>query len=1369
MQSPASFLASFSSLVFASASNTLEARGAFAGPDTTALHALAWACGSAGRPVISLALSFFSFLLFWLPFSVFPALVIALFGFVRSLWGFTAVARSVENLLAPPMYIAYYGRVSASGTCLWTTLLRLGNSPATLLHNGIYPWAHSVPSRTVRHLRRRVLPVWFVFGQPGHVSVDHFPHARFGLPARYLAQFKFGAEPYVNFGTSHPDKDQPARSGLLKVVGEVSAPRLPQLGGAQRVPVQYAFSTRSPHIDTVWSPTTFPADVIRQRGSIKGTITPTADSDTSATIYYARESNFQLHFPDFARRMTQYRSESPPVVALDTEFPQSTTGVISMPLLPKGGETLLQPRYAALAELYRGTVTPSALSGIDTILGTRRFAASRGNRLIAGWEAAALERTRRVSTMAYLDQAGQRYTRVLVMLWTRYLMSVLHQQLGTATADIPAFSQPRRGAVGPIDEKASPFTNLSTQLNPADPTVDPEGQLWTGPSLDALSSGEGVFIDAEGLEDYALFELLRCFLPFRAADAWAIVQPSQERTPSQGSTPNVRSTKREWWMLPAGLVVHGAKRVFVHWGNEQPRYSEDQLNNAAPKDNVDLLGLPPSRYNTLAAIEHLVQRHHCGAEARAAFDIAIWRLFGFKYSDSPVAKSNAPKAMASCFSTLECNLPRDYTAPAYLDAFRVPLSMPAEVASLLTATPAELAWGAFVLTIAGASALNWASFAFSLSGEVWSHWANRPSSPNQFVDIHSRAFLRTLLPDQTNPWGNSVANCLGLMYNFAPSHDVRLTSMRTVQDAWTRYSSPYFTVPYFEMWALSVIPSHQMFPIPQSVPLWEEGEPRPTAGLLDFEGRVRTARDLPRFSGRSWLQDGGCQYSAQHYISVGTGTSAVSGATAYRCTGHNVEASYQLGAWNSPFQYEWPASADVFSVDWVGAPGSTFADYSVPGSVRTFDLPANRLRAVGVKSNWKAGCSADVGSQMAMFNAARKQPLQGVAVTYIHPLPALREFEEVQDYSMLEVISKETGQFAGLVTVSKQTNPFDYAANSYVPQPAATWQPHEPAPLNVPAYLANHNDPGAPSSACPVNSIFPPGRTAPAESYSSRRSAAKKQHKAQRSALPAPQQSPDQYDPRPGGQLTAQYLAAPPPATAPVSAPQHPRVTASPSARFSLPADYQAPRSPKSPSQRRKSYTMVTAGVPGRVRPVPVAREPSATVPGFRASYETKNPNATEQLPPLRPVFVAPAAPSETGPAVVTSRSDPPHFRESADTQFMRGQSWSGAPAAEAYHAEAEPRYAEVPPAAGFGAGSQSLAMDTERGAGPVRVAQYMRVPANSVGPVSQAAPTDVAAATAQHEMLDLSQLPPEGARPRENDVKLVTSQLLRPQHVPEN
>jgi hypothetical protein len=1295
----------------------------------------------------------------------------------------------------PDCSLPYFGPIDdARGSCIWRALRRIGYTQFDLINAGIRPW--SVKPK----LGRMWLPLfWTRVGTP-HVSATPFSGARFGLCASQLKTgFLAGDQFYTDFGSSAPDADASARKARFKAITEIPAPRYPQLGGAQRVPSQYLYAAKANAFGETWKPGFFPADLTRQAARTVGNFTrgplPIADA-----IEFTRDSEFQMHYPDFSNRMTQYKRQAPHVTWASQHVITSTAEVLTMPRRPKDHSAILQPRFNQLRPLFEDDISNQALSAIETVMAQRRMGGTRGNRLIPGWEAGATRRIEQWRSLLQETRAGQLHYRVLVMLWSRYLQASIRNHVAATAPDCPTWAQPDR-TVGPM-APAPIFDNLSTVLDPAlQPPVDPEAALWTEAQLEGLASGQRVLIDAEGVDDETLLELIRCYLPFQADDRWSLQIPATVATAARAATDTTPAiaaapalAAEDWWVLAQSRVVHGAARVLLHWGRELPRLSTDQLNNTAGVAGaVDILGLPPNRWATLKAIRHLVNRHHCGAESLAAFDFAFWEQFGFQYVHSPVTKANAPRGIVPAHGTNTLRLPRDFTSPVYFDVFTTPLPTPGPVAALFNATPGELAWSAFIATIGMGSALNWASYAFTLTGEVWDYVANQQAGVSQFLKLHADAFTHTVLSDDTNPWSVNLGNAQAMMYGFGPAAETRLCTMQRVDPHWGKYSAPLFANPYYEMWALQVLPSHQMFPLPQGTPLWEANEPRPVAGRLDFSGRVRLARDLPKFSGRSWLADGGMEYSARYYANCGTGAYLLAGRTAYRHDRSSVAQRYvALSAWDSPFQHEWPADPNAFNVTWTEAPGGVFADFIAPGTLRSFNLPNNRLRAMGARANWVSTSAEQEGLKTAMFNAARGVPLQGVCITYIHPVPAMREFEEVQDYSMIEIIDAESGAYAGLVSVSKDTSPAAYADNSYLPDPSSGWSPHEKAPLNLPAYLANNNDPGQPrwrrskSGDKPVGknqSDLEIARTAPAGGFLDRRFRTieedrQKREQSEAEAQAMSRQRSQTYRPsttQPGASLvTGEQYSQPLDAgmqpftdsvysdlPVEVSQAQHAMAAEAIRQGVQYPNFADAPTRPASSPRFPKAHTSFTRGryspparhaLPAPIvnqalktawrssAPVPIAPSFQGPAPttqkrvSFAGGYESKNPSSVDELPLLEHVPIVPPS-AHRGP-------EPTRLREPIT------------PVTAPAYAEAGNRFSID---AIVGAPTGTLAPKVGDGNSYLTAA----VPANMVVQHQASVPTDVAAPVAQHMLVDMSDIAAGGTATGGPPISVLSQRMI--------
>nr|URN70559.1 hypothetical protein [Diplodia mutila fusagravirus 1] len=1386
--------------VFASASNPLEARrsasgaattlarGSFDSPATMSLKigtalglklrvvAIALACFVALSLTATVATGYVASILFFSLCSPSLCLALLLLSFVyirlsrEGGKGGCALVKPLVPIFSGSLSCAYLGDLldlPVNDSCSRQLALQLRGLPECVAAR--VRWGGFVaPERWLAHPAFSfVSPAAIVYYAPArpscapHVSSAKFPHARRVLLSTVRSLPAFA---YANFGTTAPDGDAARRDAALRANAEVAAPRYSELGGAQRVPTQYAFATKSANFSDYWHPTVFPTQLTRQRASLEPPPVPCAgDGQNPTTVCFTRPSMFYRHFPTAARALVEQFSSSPNVVALSSHVAETTVQEATAQRQSKEGSRSLQPRYAALAGLFAGDVSPAATSALNAVLGSGRFADTRGNRLVAGWEADAHARLLRFQAAARVDELGQSYLRVLYVLWARYFIATMQSCCRAEFSDTPELSQPAH-VREPLPEGS--IVNLSAVAAPVANAPNPEAALWTGNSLDRLVDGSAVLLDVEGLPDETILELVNAFLPQRNSDRWGI---------DLGGDTVLYS--------PLGRAsVHGATRIFLHWGNETPRLTEDYIRGVAP-DDPDVRARAPSTQHSLDAIFHLLQRHHCGSESAEAFELALRRCLAFRYADSPVAAENAPNAPVSPMGTNDLALPRDFTFPAYFDRFRTPLPVPEFAYACTSLQPSELYWNAFILALGSSAALNWATFAFSLTGEFWQAAAAQPAAnANQFVRNHVRQFTTRLIRDDPTPWATIFANTTALMYGIGVRPATRRLAMSRVDPHWRRFASPFFTLPYYEMWALKLLPAHQMLPLPTTVPLWDDAEPAPAASLLDFAGQVRLARDLPRFSGRSWVQDGGMEFSLQHYLSTGTGRD---GGVYYRCQGSTARRHVQMNIWTSPFQHELPSAPNTYDVSWLGAPGTPWADFCVPGSNRTFNLPQNRLRALGISDNWAdTAQQARSFTRLAWFNLTRKAPLQGLAVTYIHPLPAAVETDERNDYSMLELVAGDTGAFVGLAMVSRDADPMSFS-NNYLPQPADTWHPGLPAPANLPGHLANHNEPGQPlPRVTPLRDFNvaprPPARSArsaapgsdkalPLGSFLAKRRIAKhaaRSASATKASLPAHQRvdPPQEYIPArqpspapaysPEARVDSQRASSPPPRSRDNQPPT-----------FSWLSADQRP-GPRRDNSRRQRFSVTQPTGPLRVNPRPPptpvppprsasppppprqAQPPNANQSGYSATFQSTNPAMQSELPALPPRRV------EAGPEgyrVLQSR---------APTNDLMADGWFDAE--EVDYEAVQNAYRDLPTDS-----APHAEVRTSRGnvQAPILAQPRASVPPPAAPP---AMPSDAQAQRAQNTLIDLSALPRDRADALgQADIANLARNIIRAQ--PEN
>jgi len=617
------------------------------------------------------------------------------------------------------------------------------------------------------------------------------------------------------------------------------------------------------------------------------------------------------------------------------------------------------------------------------------------------------------------------------------------------------------------------------QLPPAPPTgVEGEGVFWDngGEGLQQVADGEAVFVDADGLSKEQIALCIRAFAPqsrsfsrfYGQANPQTTPSPSRSPTPtsphagsskipvrSASPTPPPSPTQEPYRYYPTVATygqrnnmlrnVPGVTKMFLHHGNSPMPH--DPLAIGRPLSfntwEAEVLGRhspaanPTANWNNspwlrrfrssiiAATIRHFIAKHHCGADAEAALDAVYYRTFGFRIADSPNHRNgtNAHRVRPA-FGANELSLPRDFTLPAYLDAFRLADTLSTVAPNCLTALGAKarhLVWTGYQGCFSVAAAITWAAHLLSVNGQVLHEFANPNPNVSQYVRNLVHALTDRLWTDSLTVWNVYHKNATYMMYNFCPLDTTIRTSAPLPLADWANYTSPFMVNAYHELWSGQVFPHLYELPSIHQGVLWPAHEDKPLITLADPGNGVRLARDLPPFTGRAFLQDGGSTANLQYYVSV-----AQQGH--YRHDGHRARDFHDVfavNAWNAPFQQELPAGTNTFAIRSLSPMGTAWADYVCPGSVATYDVPQNRIRALGVSlrrdRNVPAGTfdtitrdwlelSAPVQGDPRIVNPHNRSPCIG----YVSPFPVRFDLESPTDFSMAVWADKDTQVYTGL-------------------------------------------------------------------------------------------------------------------------------------------------------------------------------------------------------------------------------------------------------------------------------------------------------------------------------------------------------------------
>jgi len=770
------------------------------------------------------------------------------------------------------------------------------------------------------------------------------------------------------------------------------------LGGVKVTLSELPTEYESPNLAKFWTPTTytgFSVDRAIKYSSPAG----------CETIQSLRSSEFERHFPqrrhvvrnpdtftDALRSTLFYRLrdiQSHTVASQYSEKPWLSARIERTPNLV----------FGELGALFEGSTSSSVLKqGQDTVAGVR-FMGSRGDRLVAGWQAEDRPRGLRLSAFAQSSARQTDYREVAYRLFSRYIAATTARDF----MDWVGAAQRRRETyMDPTYEPRRTGANANlifVHAGPPDPQnpVNPEAPMWTDAIQRGLKHGTAQFVDASDLSEDELVQLLSAIdpsLPDNITDLTFGVRPTADGAYARHAYrhPSTRYT-----------FANGVTDIVIHTGADGAMY------DLAAQNRVRLrVHEPPSVSDIDTLLRLLAVRHGAGPALLFGLEVALYRAAVFPSSRLPSARTAVPlHQYPGSDGNWELHLPRMYTASAYFDTFMEPCHVPSDVDLFLSLRPQELINNYTLVGFFRTVSLNWASFAQSLNGRTWRH---RPQNePVRGIQQWINIITRTFNFDKVTDWSTTHANAMAIQYGYAPSMSVRSTEAGWIRSYWDDWVTPIYGNHYLELWAMEFMPTFQLLPfydpeLGSSHTMWPSDRPRPLMARESFTGQVLLGRDSPLFAPQAWKQSGGPQYSAQFYAAAGAGNEwRFAGATLdfslMRMNEERVDRFRQAPAGQPPI--------------WMQPANQPFADFLLPGTVNTWNFESRVSYDWGVRLNAPPP-GVSYSNQLDRWReAANQEPHQSLMVNYIHPTRDHRQLDNMLDYSTL--ILERGNTYSGLV------------------------------------------------------------------------------------------------------------------------------------------------------------------------------------------------------------------------------------------------------------------------------------------------------------------------------------------------------------------
>jgi hypothetical protein len=888
-------------------------------------------------------------------------------------------------------HLPFFNVEEGTGTCLWQALLDLGYDQMTLVHANVYPWTTSLARADMSIFgKNRFLPLYYSMGDfgtskpMGHVSLKPFAGSHFGFNPFWARSFDFG-------------KEETATSSYY-------APPIGALGGVKPMLTQVAATTKSANFSSIWHWGTFPTRVIER--AIRWSIDPVTGSVASV-----RTSEYIRHHPELMAR-----TRLPEVFTddLHTEFlwpyaPQQNRAhvVRTTSLRNWSPHTILSRGLTDFATpigaLINGATDYESVKRAQVALAQHRFLATRGNRIIPGWEANDHVRSAQLSNYLLNATRTQDYRYIFARLWSRFLLAQLTESLNADRRrdglPVYAFQMAATGANTPVHYISAQYTPPAIGGVP----VNPEAGMWAPAAQNSLLSGDSQFIDTAGMSDAEVAELISAIDPM-VADNIPFLRLNQPQP-------------QQLWLngLSRFQFNNPVTEIWAHNGNEQ-------RTPASIAAIANLIHAAPNSVAIGSVIRILATT--TGSIPDAEFGLE-WALSRFATISSDTAQGTRDNYTRDLHvygdGHYTADLPKMFTPAAYLHRFYIPAVMSDQIMHGLVASRHSFIQQATLLTHARAVSLNWAAYSTSMYGRVWNNAVG--NEPVARIRNHIDSLRRVYGTDDLNLWSSIANNALAHQYGFGISHEIRMTEAGSIFNIWADYVSPYYRNPYLELWMVDFLPTFQLLPYHDPINHWSQvrrpsNEPTPLPTAYDFTGTVKLSRDREPFNGFAWINDGGVTSNGQFYV----GQANATGGYAYE---GNVKP-FDLRRWRAQTAYDTPNAPAAQAIRWMAPLNTPFADFILPGSIHNFDITLGIQRAYAVHYNDELNGPNSALLRTHWTRLTQGEDMHSLMINYVHPLRDQRELDQLPDYSA--IVWEDGNNFSGVSVVQHTLPDFEVDA-----------------------------------------------------------------------------------------------------------------------------------------------------------------------------------------------------------------------------------------------------------------------------------------------------------------------------------------------------